>query len=251
MTDLPASTRLAWWGTAWLRGRVVTDLMLDAVIGEDATHTVSGLAELGLGGAAQTADTLLAGLARVRADGATGLGAAYPVEGDLCGLGGPVGFNNAALEAGEAVVAVGIELGLVPQRVGAVLTWQAFPAARRQLPDVGEADRTLRRTLSTTADTLASMQVARWRPEVADRLLNLRHRPHVAGPDGVPARCIELLAAGLQALEIVEVALQDDGGAITAYDVEARRAALVPLARAGRHALVAASSPEVWPPACP
>lgn len=248
MTDLPASTRLAWWGTAWLRGRVVTDLMLDAVIGEDATHTVAGLAELGLGGPADTAETLLAGLARVRSEGATGLGAAYPVEGDLCGLGGPGGFNTAALDAGEAVVTVGADLGLVPGRVGAVVTWQAYPAARRQLPDVGEADRTLRRTLTTTADALAAMQVARWRPEVADRLMNLRHRPAVVGPDGVPTRCVELLAAGLQALDIVDVALEDDGGALTAYDVEARRAALVPLARAGRHALVAASSPEVWPP---
>ncbi|MCY7394678.1 MAG: hypothetical protein LH468_00770 [Nocardioides sp.] len=248
MTDLPASTRLAWWGTAWLRGQVVTDLMLDAVIGEDATHTVARLAELGLGGEADTADTLLAGLARLRAEGATGLGAAYPVEGDLCGLGGPVGFNAAALDAGEAVVVVGADLGLVPGRVGAVVTWQAFAAARRQLPDVGEADRTLRRALTATADTLASLQVARWRPEVADRLMDLRRRPLVTGPDGVPPRCVELVAAGLQALEIVEVALQDDGGAITAHEVEARRLALVPLARAGRHALVAASSPEVWPP---
>jgi hypothetical protein len=252
VTDVPASTRLAWWGTAWLRGQVVTDLVLDAVIGDDATHTLAGLAGLGLApaspGVEEAAETLLAGLARLRAEGATGFGAAYPVEGDLCGLGGPTNFNTAALEAGQAVVAIGTQVGLVPGRVGAVVTWQGFPAARRQLPDVGEADRTLRRTLLSTADTLAALQVGRWRPEVADRLMNLRHRPAVVGPDGVPARCIELLAAGLQALEIVDVALEDDGGAINAYEVEARRAALVPLARAGRHALVAASSPEVWPP---
>ena len=35
--------RLAWWGTAWLRGRVVTDLVVDAVLGDDATHVVAGL----------------------------------------------------------------------------------------------------------------------------------------------------------------------------------------------------------------
>lgn len=253
MTDLPAATRLAWWGTAWLRGQVVTDLMLDAVIGDDATHTVTGMSELGLAGPGpeaedQVAETLLTGLARVRAEGATGLGAAFPVEGDPCGLGGPAGFNTAALEAGQAVVAIGADLGLVPGRVGAVVTWHAHRAARRQLPDVGEADRTLRRTLTTTADALAAMQVARWRPEVADRLMDLRHRSPVVGPDGVPARCVDLVAAGLQALEIVDLALEDDGGALTAHDVEVRRSALVPLARAGRHALVAACSPEVWPP---
>ena len=44
MTDrpspLPASVRLAWWGTAWLRGHVVTDLLIDAVVDQDATHLV-------------------------------------------------------------------------------------------------------------------------------------------------------------------------------------------------------------------
>ena len=59
---------------------------------------------------------------------------------------------------------------------------------------------------------------------------------------------MELAARALQALEIVDLALADDGGALTAHDAEARRAALVPLGRAARRALVAAASPEVWPP---
>jgi hypothetical protein len=49
-------------------------------------------------------------------------------------------------------------------------------------------------------------------------------------------------------MEIVEVALEDDGGAVTAYEIASRRDALRPLERAGRRALVAACSPEVWPP---
>ena len=36
-TALPAAARLAWWGTAWLRGQVVTDLLLDAVSGDEAS----------------------------------------------------------------------------------------------------------------------------------------------------------------------------------------------------------------------
>lgn len=244
---LPAAARLAWWGTAWLRGHVVTDLLLDAVIGDDATHAVAGLTELGLGGDGST-ETLLGGLARLRVEGATAFGAAFPVEGDPVGLGGPGDFNTAALEVGEAVVAVNAGVGLVPVRVGAAVTWVAHRAERRQLPDVGDADRGLRAALAQTADALARLDVSRWRPEVADRLLNLRHLNPVLAPDGIPPRCADLAARGIQALEIAGLALEDDGGAVSVCDMEARRAALLPLERSGRRALVAACSPEVWPP---
>lgn len=245
--SLPDAARLAWWGTAWLRGHVVADLAVDAIVGSDATHVVAGLQGLGLGGG-EAAEGLVTGLGRLRAEGASGLGAAFPAEGDPVGLGGPRLFNDAALEVGEAVVAVGTTVGLVPARVGAAVTWVAHRAERRQLPDVVEADRTLREALLECARSLADLDVARWRPEVADRLLNLRHRAPLRAPDGVPARCVELAARGLQASEIVDLALEDDGGAVSATEIGARRAALVPLARAGRRALVAACSPEVWPP---
>lgn len=238
---LPAAARLAWWGTAWLRGQVVTDLLVDAVIGADATHTVAD--------PFQGTDTLVGGLARLRAEGATSFGAAFPAEGDPVGLGGPATFNAAALEEGSAVVVAGADLGLVPQRTGAAVAWVLHPAARRQLPDVGEADRALRSALVESATLLADLDVARWNPEVADRLMNLRHRPALTAPDGVPPRCVDLAARALQALAITEVALEDDGGAVTAYEMTARREALVPLDRAGRRALVSACSPEVWPPA--
>jgi hypothetical protein len=242
-TVLPASVRLAWWGTAWLRGHAVTDLVIDAVIGGDATHVVAGLP-----GADGTA-TLVEGLAELRRLGATAVGAAFPAEGDPVGLGGPADFNREALEAGEAVLVDGTGLGLVPRRTGAAVAWTVHPAGPRQLADVGEADRALRAGLLETAEALAELEVARWRPEVADRLMNLRHRAPIAAPDGVPARCVDLAARGLQASGIVELALEDEGGSLTAYDAEQRRAALVPLDRAGRRALTAACSPEVWPPA--
>jgi hypothetical protein len=246
-SPLPAALRLAWWGTAWLRGHVVADLLVDAVIDIDATHVMAGLAELGLGGDDEVAETLVGGLARLRVEGATGIGAAFPAEGDPVGLGGPAGFNAAALEAGEAAVVLDAGLGLVPARVGAAVTWLAHRAERRQLPDVGEADRALRTALLEAAEDLARLEVARWRPEVADQLIDLRHRPKVVAPDGVPDRCVELAARGLQARDIVGLALGDDAG-LTAYDARARRETLVPLARAARRALVAAGSPEVWPP---
>jgi hypothetical protein len=243
-SPLPLSVRLAWWGTAWLRGRVVADELIDAVVGDDAVHL--------LGGPDSAPEALITGLGALRARGADAVGAALPAEGDLVGLGGPGAFNSAALDAGEAALvldaAAFVVTGLVPERVGAAVTWRPMPAERRQLPDVGEADRELRAALLDAAETLARLEVARWRPEVADRLMNLRHRLPVRTPPGVPPRCADLAARGLQALEIAELALEDDGGALTAYDAEARRAAIAPLSRAGRRAVVASSSPEVWAP---
>lgn len=240
-SPLPVSVVLAWWGTAWLRGDAVPDLVLDAVIGDDATHAVAGLP--GEDGTV----TLLGALAALRRSGATALGCALPAPGDPVGLGGPPSFNAAALDVGEAVVVGGCELGLVPTRVGAAVVWEASPAGRRPLPDVGEADRELRRALLESADALAALDVARWRPDVADELIDLRRPQPVAAAPGVPARCLDLAGRGLQALTIVELALADDGGAVTAAEAEQRRAALQPLDRAGRRALVAAGSPEVWP----
>jgi hypothetical protein len=221
---------------------VVTDLLVDAVLADDATHAVAGLP------GADGTETLVGALARLRALGAPGFGAAFPAEGDPVGLGGPPAFNADALDVGEAVVVSGVEVGLVPHRTGAATVWTAHPAQRRQLPDVGEADRELRAALLASAEALAALDVARWRPEVADQLMNLRHRPALSAPGGVPARCIDLAGRGLQATGIVELALEDDGAAISAYEIEQRRAALVPLDRAGRRALVAACSPEAWPP---
>jgi hypothetical protein len=182
---LPAAVRLAWWGTAWLRGHVVADHLLDAVLDHDAAHLVA-FPEV-------DPEPLLVGLGRLRASGVDALGAALPVEGDPLGLGGPARFNAAALEAGEAVVGVDAAAfgvaGLVPSRVGAAVTWQVLPAERRQVPDVGEADRALRAALPEAAEVLAALDVAHWRPEVADRLMDLRHRPRVVVPPGVPPRC--------------------------------------------------------------
>ena len=240
-TPLPVSAVLAWWGTSWLRGMAVPDLLLDAVIGDDATHAVAGLP--GEDGTV----TLLAALASLRGMGATGFGIAVPAAGDPVGLGGPPAFNAAALDAGEAVVVSGCHLGLVPTRVGAAVVWEVSAADRRPLPDVGEADRELRRALLESAQALAGLDVARWRPEVADELMNLRHPAPVDAPPGIPARCLDLAGRGLQALTIVDLALEDDGGAVSATEAGLRREALVPLERAGRRALVAACSPEAWP----
>ncbi|HEV2797485.1 MAG TPA: hypothetical protein VGV65_07670 [Nocardioides sp.] len=227
---LPHSALLAWWLTAWLRGHEQTDHVLDVLAAD--THLLAGGSALDL-------------MALARSSGASYAGLALPVEGDPLGLGGPRGFNAAAMDAGQAVVAG--DLGLVPEEQGETVQWQPHDASPRQLPDVGEADRTLRATMITAAGDLADLEVARWRPEAADALMNLHHRPRVEAPLGTPPRCVDLAARGLQAWAIVDLALVDDGGALSSYEVERRRGLLQPLGSAARRAIVAACSPEVWP----
>jgi hypothetical protein len=239
--ELPLSARLAWWLTAWLRGDEVTDHALDAVTHGDLAHAVEGLEEV----TGTVGTTLLDVFLAARRAGADRAGLALPVEGDLLGLGGPRDLNDAALDSGEAVVLA--SFALVPSVVGEVVRWRALPSAPRQLPDVGEADRGMRSTLVEAAGLLADLDVARWRPEVADRLMNLRHRPSLEAPLGVPHRCTDLAARGLQGWAIVDLALEDDGGALSSYEIGRRRDALAPLERASRRAVVAACSPEVWP----
>lgn len=237
------SARMAWWLTAWLRGSVSPDEVHDGVLDGDAAHHV-----VGLPGEPEPLSLLLS-LGPLRRLGPLTAGLALPVPGDPVGLGGPADFNAAALEAGEAVVLEGAGHGLVPHRAGAGVMWQLMPAERRSLVDLGEADRGLRTAITTTATTLADLEVAKWRPEVADELMNLRHVPSYLSPAGTPRQAVSLVGRALQAEGIVELAVQDDGGALSAWEVASRADALRPLEYAARRALVAACSPEVWPPA--
>src|SRR5690606_39201356 len=102
---LPQVCAVAWWSTAWLRGHVVTDDLLDA-LGE--------LGRLHVFRAAPTADgdltdcegrSALPFLASLRRRGATHVSITLPVDGDLLGLGGPPAFNTDALMAGQGLLA--------------------------------------------------------------------------------------------------------------------------------------------------
>ena len=87
LSPLPASVRLAWWGTAWLRGHVVADELIDAVVGDDATHLLGGPRRH-----PRAAGHRPRGAPRRGAP--TPIGAALPAEGDLVGLGGPAGVQH-------------------------------------------------------------------------------------------------------------------------------------------------------------
>ncbi|WP_183095206.1 hypothetical protein [Nocardioides stalactiti] len=254
VVELPVAGRVAWWGTAFLRGLVSPDDYRDAVLGDDAAHVFLGA---GTGSVTSTAPgstggrSLLEATAEVRRSGATAFGAAFPSPGDPHGVAGPPAFSMAATDAGEAVLALGVltepGTGWVPTQVGRAVEWTSYDARRRMPPDLGEADRALRRTLLDAANDLARLDVARWQPEVADDLHDLRDGAPLVAPPGVPARAVDLARRALHLLDVVALALDSEGGAISASEVSARRATLLPLGTAARHALAAACSPDGWP----
>jgi hypothetical protein len=234
---LSDAVRFALWFTAWCTGRASLDEARDRIVLGDAAHDV-----VGLPGQADSAPLILA-MGLLRAERAVGAGLALPSPGDPVGLGGPPAFNAEALEAEEAIVLDGVDLGLVPVRAGAGVVWRCLPAEhRRQVPDLAEADMGLRAALPEVADRLATLDVARWRPQVADELMALRRPQELHLPDGMDGRAQRMVGLATRCRRIVDLALADDGGAITAVEADDRRHALVPLDRAARRALVAACS---------
>lgn len=237
-TGLPPSARFALWFTAWTTGSASLDEARDAIVGRDAAHDVADLPDH----AAPVPLILALGL--LRAEGATGAGLALPVPGDPLGLAGPGDFNGEALEAGEAVVCEGIDLGLVPRRTGAGVVWTCHPAApRRAVPDPAEAGTALRQALVHSTNALADLEVARWRPEVAEELMALRRDVVLPLPPGLPPGAVRVAALATRCRRVVDLALEDDGGSLTTREADARREALRPLDHAARRGLVAACSP--------
>lgn len=245
LDDLPVSLRLAWWGTAWLRGLVGPDDLIDAVLGGAVTHVVLSTDH---SGPDRPGEALLPVLAAARARGADAVAATFPAPGDPVGLVGPVVLTGAAIEAGEAALLLGADTALVPRVVGHAVEWTSYRAERRPPPDLGEADRLLRGALLRAADGLAELDVASWRPEVADELHDLRTGMPAPAAPGVPDRCVDLAGRALHLEAVLDLALADDGGALSSGEIERRRVALAPLSAAVRRALTAACSPDGWPP---
>ncbi len=244
---LPRAALLAVWGTAALDGRTSPDEAVDRVAPDGAPLRFGGLP-----GEAVVGLTLALG--RLRTLGATGLRLVLPVPGDPAGLPGPRAFIEEAVAARAAVVTVGeandVRIGLLP---GIRNAWQAhrvLAGTGVELPLLAEADRALQETLRLSAEELVRLDVARWRPEVAQAVASIRDGagPAASLPPGLPNRAHRVLALALRVGAIVELAGQDPGGAVSAAEMASRAAALTPLARASRRALVAACN-AVFEPA--
>jgi hypothetical protein len=233
--SLPRCALLAVWLNAALRGSVGPDDFADAVRGTDPQHLVVDVSP----GPGMVLVELPATLLRMSCTSAC---LALPVAGDLLGLRGPGAFNTRAVDAGEAVVLHGTGLGLVPAIDARTVLWQAGPAEPAPPLDRAEEGRLLRQALVTTAAELTRLDVASWQPEIPDLLMNVRHRPELALPPGTDPRATEDLERAVLCLEIVDLALRDEGGAASAYEIGERRRCLTDLDRAARRVAVAVCS---------
>ncbi|MDX6245380.1 MAG: hypothetical protein QOE76_3103 [Frankiales bacterium] len=248
--------RLSAWASAWLAGAVSYDDAVSSVI-RDRVHHVSGLPghpdQVPLGWA----------LTELRTNGVLAVRLALPVPGDLVGLPGPDWLRRAALDVGTAAVAVAgpdaVGLALVPRREehgneseGRTVTvaWTALVAEPLGLDGylpLREADQDLTEALRESTESLLSLDVARWRPELTEALTDLRRTSRSGRdegswlPPGYPARARLLLSRAAQLGRVVELATADDpGGSLTAAEVNGRRAALASLERAVRRARLSA-----------
>ena len=239
MASLARSARWTTWFNAWLGGHVPLDDAAEAVRGDDAAHDVIGLDEQPL--------PLDSAWPSLRDRGARLATVALPVAGDPTGLAGPAAFNEHAIDAGEAVIVEGAGLGFVPTVVGSGVFWSAMEAASPPpSAPVSEAERALREQLVDAARELTELDVARWRPEIADALSDLRSAHGRVLPPGYDERAERVTALATRCLRIGELALADDGNAVTRHETDARRRITFDLQRAARHAVVVACSDRTW-----
>jgi hypothetical protein len=251
---LPRSALLGAWGTAALRGVTNVGDAVRAVQGDDEPHTLV-LADDPL---VRPCDDLASLLDALRAAGTTGLRLVLPVPGDLTGLAGPAEVNAEAVAVGECLLTVGgAPLALVPivegfgsaLEPGHLVAWWVHDA---NLPPeatatLGDVERQLREVLMSATRRLGGLDVAdsglgRDRPELLDRLADVRHGsgPCAQLPSGLPPRSLRVLDLAWRIRMIVELAAEDDGGAVSGWEATRRSEALRELEHAGRLAMVAA-----------
>ena len=201
--------------------------------------------------------TGLAALSRVHCDDIRLL---LPVPGDVRGLPRSSGFTERALTSAEAVVAG--DFGLVAQWQRHTsgsgdswhsLTWWRYrfsePTAVADIMSVGEADMALTEALREATRTLNALDVAPW----DGNAVNGRGLRNVAArqlPTGFDSRTRLLYERAVLLDHALELAREDAmGGAVSAYEAQARWEALRPVAAACRAAVVAACQARItWLP---
>lgn len=249
----PVAGSLVCWANAWLAGHIGADEVADSLERVHGPQLVVGNAE------GQAHQPLRTALGELRAGGVHAFRLALPAPGDPLGLAGPAEFNRAAVDARQAVL-VDLDaapLGLVPHpdtrgSSYAGTRWDRYDlkAAQASTPTLSEAEQQLALSLRAAADALTDLDVARWNPEAAEALAAIRtggdHAPPLAPCYSPRAQRVATQAARLAAISALGLA--DDGGAITGWEADARRAALRDLERAVRRAQVAAYNSVAEPP---
>ena len=254
--ELPRAVVLATWGTAALRGEIPLSRAAESAALPDDEPGPDGVdpAEI---------------LTVWRSTGVRTLRVVLPVPGDPRGLPGPAAFNALACDAGECVIAeppwaapghaqvadATVALGLVPRHQafgsalepGSLVTWTAHVVDVRRPADVlslTEADRELRMGLLQATRLLETLDVARWRDDLAGTWADLTAARLDARrlPAAVTPRALETMATGLRLRGLVALALTDDGGALSGWEADQRRGVLRGLDEVARRAVAAAAN---------
>jgi hypothetical protein len=254
----PRSALLACWTSAWLAGEATLPQLVEKVTQHDDDHTVTGMWVDDL--------ALEQGAGRLRAEGVRRARLVLPAPGDPLGLPGPGPFTAAALIAGEGVLALredGSGFGLVPSLTshgsaldGTVTTvlWTAHvieTSGPEQGPFLHDAEHDLRLGVVEAARALSELDIAKWNPEIGDALQDLRRAArHGIDEDELPgswpARAREVLVKARQLAGVIALAQQDvAGGAVGAWEAEARDRVLRDLSKVVRRARVAAYNAPV------
>lgn len=244
---LPAAARLAAWGGAVLRG----DASIDEAVDQVAAGELPELHDVQVPPAGDAGDALALAFGWLRRELVQGLRLVLPSPGDPGGLRGAPATVAAAVHAGQAVVTCGgpVAYALVPEVAhlgssGLRVSWSTYEVEQARAGDqgsLGEADRALQAGLSAATAELLRLDVARWRPEVAEALVALRSSAAPSPlPDGYSPRALRVLKSAQRIAAIVELAAPDPGAAVSATEVHQRSVALDDLARACRRAVVAA-----------
>jgi hypothetical protein len=249
------STRLVTWVRSWRAGLTP----YDELAGEIENGEEHMVADAPGAWTDVPLTEALAALAKLHPDE---IRLVLPAPGDPRGLPGPGPFTDAALLAGEGVLAG--RLGLAPEvrehtsgsgDMFSTVLWRMYPLTTVPVPGAGyevgvaEADGELSTTLAKALTQLTRLDVAQWRPELAGALAALR-RPDFAGdlPPGYDARSRRLFARASVLDQVLALAgTATPGGAITGYEAQRREEALRPLTTACRRALVAACNAPLRP----
>lgn len=242
------SGRLVAWTRAWQAGRVSYDDVVDVVQARGERHRVAvAMAGAGAGNDAPLG-RLLVDL-RIDDLGGSPPRLVLPVPGDPRGLPGPGAFTDAALAAGEAVLAGSV--GLVPEVGVDQVTWWRYevpPQDPDPLP-LAEAEHGLSDAVRATALALGELEVARWRPDLAAALRSLRQpTTDDALPPGYPARAHRLLCSADRVDAILQLAALDaPGAAVQAGAATARERLLRSVSPAVRQARMGAYNAGTGP----
>lgn len=261
VAPLPRSVLLALWlnGAGSVPG-LTAERITTAVEQDDEPHSLAGVPRE-TEWAAAPPQGLLRDALPDWFGGPLHAAALLPVPGDAAGVPAPVSAR--ATEAGECLLLTisGEHVALVPEievfgsvlEQGFLVTWHAQsvqPWETRFLGAVGslsEAERGLRRALRTATEALAGLDVARWRPDAAQAILALGSGAAVPWdlPPSFDQRQVQVLTLAARLRAIVELARDDDGGAVNLWQADQRSTALREVDHAARHAMAAATLPLV------